>query len=380
MNRSRLVVYDTSNFVDYPVGGQLTSISNFLHYVCETETAHIKDILLVGVSGKQENVGKISSVEVGGHKISFIPVTLAESDLNHVKHSLRISYVKGIRRYRKQLALKSSDCHYVNTPEAFGAVRSIVHGADIFIFSHGSFLNLTRDARFFRRSKLIRQAADMYFRDIIRKCRCVFVLDRDTLNEYSRYTDRAILVGNSIVCQEKTNRPHLAGRTIRCMYAGRLSANKRIGVIAQAVNDYPGDIHLTIAGAGETDEELRKLCTDRITMTGALTPDRVHELMKDNDILIMNSEREGIPMAILEAESYGMPIVTTDVGGIGDVTDYGKDSEKTDGTKDGIIDAISRIAGDYEDYSRSSWEHSKDFDYHKVNGKIMQELNKKLCW
>ena len=32
---NRLILYDTCNFRDYPVGGQLTSIKNFLRYLAE---------------------------------------------------------------------------------------------------------------------------------------------------------------------------------------------------------------------------------------------------------------------------------------------------------------------------------------------------------
>lgn len=31
--KRRLILFDTSNFVDYPVGGQLTSIKGFLKYL-----------------------------------------------------------------------------------------------------------------------------------------------------------------------------------------------------------------------------------------------------------------------------------------------------------------------------------------------------------
>ena len=57
--------------------------------------------------------------------------------------------------------------------------------------------------------------------------------------------------------------------------------------------------------------------------------------MWESDMLVMNSTFEGIPMIILEAISTGLPVVTTDVGGIKEVLTYGLDSEVTDGSVQG---------------------------------------------
>ena len=65
--------------------------------------------------------------------------------------------------------------------------------------------------------------------------------------------------------------------------------------------------------------------------------------MEEKDILVMNSTLEGIPMTILEALSYGIPVVTTDVGGIGTVLRFGEDSEKTDGTVKSIQNGVEKI-------------------------------------
>ena len=56
---NRLILYDTCNFRDYPVGGQLTSIKNFLRYLAEVCPEHCENVLLAGVSCDPEEVGKI---------------------------------------------------------------------------------------------------------------------------------------------------------------------------------------------------------------------------------------------------------------------------------------------------------------------------------
>ena len=114
---NRLIFYDTSNFIDYPVGGQLTSIRNFLHFLKENFQEHSEDILLVGVTTDPEKVGKLSFVSLDGIKYPFLAVTQATVNLGEVKKSLRLEYMKGIWKYRKVIRIQKKDCNYIHTPE-----------------------------------------------------------------------------------------------------------------------------------------------------------------------------------------------------------------------------------------------------------------------
>ena len=80
---SRLLIYDTSNFVDFPIGGQLTSIGNFLRFVCEEYPERTKDIMLVGVTLNPGEIGKVKKIKLYGRQIKFLPVAAAERDLGN---------------------------------------------------------------------------------------------------------------------------------------------------------------------------------------------------------------------------------------------------------------------------------------------------------
>ena len=85
---NRLILFYTSNFANYPVGGQVTSIKNFLHYVGEKFPTN--NILLVGVSTNVDEVGKLVKIKTEAGIVSFIPVAHANQDLNAIKKSLRL--------------------------------------------------------------------------------------------------------------------------------------------------------------------------------------------------------------------------------------------------------------------------------------------------
>lgn len=378
---NRLILYDTCNFRDYPVGGQVTSIKNFLRFLAEAYPERCEDVLLAGVSCDLAEVGRIQKIETAGGCFSFLAVVRAEADLGNVKKSLRLEYMKGLWKYRHLIAPGKEDINYIHTPEAFAAVRLMRPGAVCYVFSHGTYLNMYKRVRFFKKAPLIRQLFQGFLMQVIRRSTAVFALDRETMEDYAAYNSRVIHVGNSIVCHPWKERP-LPGEPVRLLYAGRLSAVKNVGPIIEAAAGWEKDCTLDILGDGEEREILEEKAhgSERIRFRGAVTPDEVQKVMGEADMLVMNSTFEGIPMIILEAISTGLPVVTTDVGGIKEVLTYGLDSEVTDGSVQGIRDAMERVLSDYARHSRAAWEKSLQFDYGKVNRKVFEVLNESLRW
>lgn len=87
---------------------------------------------------------------------------------------------------------------------------------------------------------------------------------------------------------------------------------------------------LTLIGDGRLRGALKRQCrrlgiTDIVDMPGFLPHDRVQALMRSHDIFLMpsvqteNGDRDGIPNVIMEALSSCMPVIATDVCGIGEV-------------------------------------------------------------
>ena len=94
-------------------------------------------------------------------------------------------------------------------------------------------------------------------------------------------------------------------------------------------------VRLTLVGDGRLRGALKRQCrrlgiSDIVDMPGFLPHDRVQALMRSHDIFLMpsvqteNGDRDGIPNVIMEALSSRMPVVATDVCGIGEVIHDGE--------------------------------------------------------
>lgn len=372
---SRLLIYDTSNFIDFPIGGQLTSIGNFLLFLVQQHPERIQDIVLVGISRNPGETGRMKQIRIHGGIFNFFPVTDVPEELSNMGQSLRLRYVKGLLKYKRLLKIKRGDCHYIHTPEAYGLMKLFSPGTSCVVYSHGSYFNMEKGFRFFRNNLLVKKAFVFYLKWLIRSADLIFVIDKISLRQYENYHANVQKICNSIVCPQLSEECHRrSGEQLRILFVGRLSKDKRVEPVIQCVKQLENAI-LTIVGDGEEYDKLIPYEGEKIHFTGAVKPQQVKDYMQNHDILVMNSAFEGVPMTILEALSYGIPVVSTNVGGIGEALSFGQDSEESDGTPESIGEAILRIGESYERYSRNAYLNSRQFDYTYVNKSIYDGLS-----
>lgn len=372
-----LVIYDTSNYEDFPIGGQLTSVRNFLTYIAEYQKDYCSKILLVGLTTSVTNLGKKKIVDIGGKQFDFLPVVYRNTNLKEVKNSLRLEFLKGLFKYKDKIPHEKEILHYIHTPEAFIQVKLCHPFARTAIFSHGSFFNMVRGFRFFQNNKIVGGCFEVFIKWMLRSANLIFVLDDDSLNQYINYNKNVVKVNNSIILPEEDYSDKQLHNPIRLLFVGRLSKVKRIDEIIKAVENCKEDVVLTIVGDGEERTHLESLVeTNRVKFTGALKPDQVKNEMIRGDILMMNSILEGKPMTIIEAMSYGMPIITTNVGGISELVEFGGNAIETDGTFLQIICAIKNITSQYTEKVALSLCRARDYDFKLVNAKVFSELRR----
>lgn len=132
------------------------------------------------------------------------------------------------------------------------------------------------------------------------------------------------------------------------------------------------NIKWTHIGDGNRRAELEKsvrskLKTTRAEFLGNIPNNEVYEFYKNNpvDLFISTSRSEGLPVSMMEAASFGIPIVSTDVGGVCEIVESGYNGQLLGerASVDEFADFIKRFYGMdkterefYRDNSRKLWE------------------------
>lgn len=105
-----------------------------------------------------------------------------------------------------------------------------------------------------------------------------------------------------------------------------------IRVLARLVGRYP-DAELCMVGGDKDGSmvECKKLAealglTPKVTFTGFLSKKEWHCLAADYDVFINTTNIDNMPVSLLEAMALGLPIVTTNAGGIPYLVDDGQDA------------------------------------------------------
>ena len=128
----------------------------------------------------------------------------------------------------------------------------------------------------------------------------------------------------SVVNEVFSNKQVKKSDTINLIFVGRLSPEKGVNIIIQALSEVVKEINnikLTIVGDGprkaflESEVEQYNL-GNHIAFIGAVPEREVFDRMGECDMLVLSSFMEGIPMVLMEAMALELPVVAPRVAGI----------------------------------------------------------------
>lgn len=106
-------------------------------------------------------------------------------------------------------------------------------------------------------------------------------------------------------------------------FAGRLSLEKGILTVLSAWKQSDNAVPLKIAGDGPLKNEVIRRATDeRVQYLGALSRDRVQELMCEASFLVFPSLcYENFPLSIVEAFACGLPVIASRLGAMEEIVE-----------------------------------------------------------
>lgn len=325
-----------------------------------------------------------------GNDVVFVvgskgPLMDKVEDLAHVKvillpslhRELNLFYdVKAIFDIRKILLKERPDILHLHSSKAgtLGRLASMrlpmkviftVHG---WAFTDGVSSKLKKELYVFV-EKVVAPLTDLYI--------CVSQFDFDIgikRHVLKRKDNKAIVVHNG--SPEPTSfdvKKKVLSDPLRIVMTARFSNQKNQKVLIEALSQLK-DEHfiMTFVGDGPTLEENQKLVLklglgNKIKFVGF--ENDVGLYLRKSDVYVLSTNYEGLPISIIEAMSFGLPIIATDVGGNSELVDTKRNGLLVQTGIDDLVNALKYIfnnldyMGSWSLNSYSKWE--KEFRLEK---------------
>lgn len=166
-----------------------------------------------------------------------------------------------------------------------------------------------------------------------------------------------LFIPNGIKIEKKVDDVAEKSRSpIKLLAIGRLSAEKNFSILIEAVQELRlkgVEAVLSIYGEGpmraSLNSEIESLGLENCVTLAGFT-DQITLKILENDVLIMPSLTEGMPITILEAMQFNIPIIATSVGSIPYMLDYGRCGTLIDaGDMAGLVEALELIINNYSE-------------------------------
>ncbi|GEO09886.1 glycosyltransferase family 4 protein [Segetibacter aerophilus] len=140
---------------------------------------------------------------------------------------------------------------------------------------------------------------------------------------------------NLVVLENIIERPRQVEKlnssfSIKILFLGRIGVRKGIfdllDVIKENKQALDGKLQLIVGGDGEVEKLLHFVAANDlesiVRYEGWVSGSKKTELLCESDIYILPSYNEGLPLSILEAMSYELPVISTPVGGITEIVHH----------------------------------------------------------
>ena len=166
------------------------------------------------------------------------------------------------------------------------------------------------------------------------------------------------------------------------LFLGAINDNKGVFDLLEVVNEYKeylnGKAKFLLGGNGEIDRLNQMIHNYQIEniveFRGWVQGEDKIEILNNSHVFVLPSYIEGVPISILEAETYHLPIITTNVGGIPSIVKEGVNGYLLrPGDKQALSKAILEMVS-----NRELREKMSSASYQYARPHLLPEVEKKL--
>ncbi len=153
-----------------------------------------------------------------------------------------------------------------------------------------------------------------------------------------------------------TLRTRAADGRVRVLYAGRLTKEKGVDLLADAflaARARDPRLELVLAGGGPEEDALRARLGSAATFLGWLEGAELARAYADADLFLFCSQTDTFGQVVLEAQASGLPVVAVDAGGPAELIAAGRSGVLCPPRTSALADALSGLAA--HPSSRAGW-------------------------
>jgi len=248
------------------------------------------------------------------------------------------------------------------------------------------------------------QGSDVYLPDkftkliwkaVLKNASKVIALSEDMKNKLINICDKdqVIIIPNGIelekfenFCQRELN--HKTKKTI--LFVGTLCPVKSVNYLIKAMSIIHRRLpatNLLIVGDGPEKEKLESLVKelnlqDCIHFTGKAPNEKIPEYMSQAHLFALPSSSEGLPLVIIEAMASGLPIVTTNVGGLPEIVKnrengFTVESRSPEALAEKILLLLENTCL-CDEICKTNKENAKNYSWDKITQKL-ENVYREIC-
>jgi glycosyltransferase involved in cell wall biosynthesis len=117
--------------------------------------------------------------------------------------------------------------------------------------------------------------------------------------------------------------------------------------VVRSVSKSSNRAHFLVAGAGDLAPMIEQAATkERLPITYLGWRSDIENILSTSDAMLLTSDNEGTPLSLIQAGMAGLPVVSTNVGSVGEVVENGSTGVLCDTDSHQLAEALADLISD----------------------------------